>query len=358
MQVRQAIPGWLVSLVFHATVLTALALTMQPPKLIGNPNADPRDVGAYFESGADGFPGMPGGGSGEASIQAAPVEGGSGASPNDQPDSSFDDLKVEETPPVALDLPTASSPRIRPGAGAPFEASTRDVRQSIKSRGATSGSGGGRTFGSATSDGGSGGGTGGGTGGGVGTGSGGGGGKGTSFFGQRATGARFLYLLDASGSMQDYGALAVAKAELLASLAQLDAEQQFQVVFYSERCYPMEAPDGRSQFFTATDINRTRASQFVRGISPLEGTRHLEALLTALNYKPDVIFFLTDAGEPRLSAGDLDQIRKRNGEKSQIYAIEFGKHASLNIDSNFLKRLARENRGGYVYRDITQFRKE
>jgi hypothetical protein len=158
--------------------------------------------------------------------------------------------------------------------------------------------------------------------------------------------------------MQDYNALGVAKAELLASLAQLDADQQFQIIFYSEHCYPMVNPDGRSQYFTATDINRTKASQFVRGISPLEGTRHLEALLMALSCNPDVIYFLTDAGEPRLYPADLNRIKKRNNEKAQIHTIEFGKHANLDIDNNFLKKLSRENRGGYVYRDITQFPKK
>lgn len=352
---RLAIPSWLVSLLFHCGVLALLAVSFRQPRLIGNPNADPQAAGVYFESGGDDIPGPPGGGSGEvtATIDSPDAEGTADA---EGTDSSFDDLKVEETPPVKLDLPPVSALRIKPGTGMPVETSAHDARQMFKSSSALSRRGGVLSLGSGTADGGSGGGTGGGSGDGVGNGSGKNGG--TSFFGQRATGVRFLYLLDASGSMQDYNALGVAKAELLASLAQLDTEQQFQVIFYSERCYPMDHPDGRSQYFTATDINRTKASQFVRGISPLEGTRHLEALLMALNYKPDVIFFLTDAGEPRLSAGDLDKIRKRNGEKSQIHTIEFGKHANLNIDSNFLKRLARENRGGYVYRDITQFSKD
>lgn len=332
---RLAVPSWFVSLLFHVGLLAALAVTMRTPVSIGDPDADARQVGIYYRSSNQDLVGLPGAASDDG---AGTDEGVSEASPG-LSIGSFASPKVDENPPVVLDLPTSGSRKIGPGAPIPGEAASRDARQMIKSAGRVSGTG---TSGAV----------------GGGTGGSGSGGGGTTFFGQRATGAKFLYLLDASGSMQDYNSLSVAKAELLASLAQLDDEQQFQIIFYSEHSFPMPHPDGRSQFFTANDVNRTKASQFIRGISPLEGTRHLEALLMALNYNPDVIYFLTDAGEPRLSAADLEQIRKRNGEKAQIHTVEFGKHADLNIESNFVRKLARENRGGYVYRDVTQFRKK
>ncbi|MGE5193829.1 MAG: hypothetical protein ACM3U2_15135, partial [Deltaproteobacteria bacterium] len=82
-----------------------------------------------------------------------------------------------------------------------------------------------------------------------------------------------------------------------------------------------------------------------------------EALLLALSYSPEVIFFLTDAGEPVLYPGDLEKIKKRNNGRSRIFSIEFGKGANLKTD-NFLKKLARENGGAHAYRDVQEFRKK
>jgi hypothetical protein len=185
-------------------------------------------------------------------------------------------------------------------------------------------------------------------------GAGGGRGGGTSFFGHRAVGRRFVYVLDASGSMYEYNAIAVAKAELLASLSQLDENQQFQIIFYNEKCHPMRDSDRKENVFWGTEVNRTRASQFIRNIEPDGGTRHLEALLMALGLGPDVIFFLTDAGEPILYAADLDKIKRRNGGRSSVFTVEFGKGANLRTD-NFLKKLARDNGGAHAYRDVQEF---
>jgi hypothetical protein len=157
--------------------------------------------------------------------------------------------------------------------------------------------------------------------------------------------------------MYDYNAIAVAKAELLSSLEQLDATQQFQIIFYNEKCHPMRGVDGKEQVFWGSDTNRTLASQFIRNIHPDGGTRHVDALLAALAYTPEVIFFLTDAGEPILYPGDLEKIKKRNNGRSRIFTIEFGKGANLKAD-NFLKKLARENGGAHAYRDVQEFRKQ
>jgi Ca-activated chloride channel family protein len=339
------------------TLLVVLQFLMHQPALVGDPNSINRAIGVYFEAGGDGSGDGPGGDSAGEFTATIPGDGVSEGDPDGDPSTQEIAASGEESrdsnhsggvvrsgsgPPVALLLPQISSPRIGlgPGSGLSTGIGQRDGRDFIRSTGTSPGGGSGGT---------------GGNGGGSGKGSGGGG---TSFFGQKAKGERFVYLLDASGSMYDYNAIAVAKAELLASLAQLDADQQFQVIFYSERVYPMVDPGNREQMFHGTDANRTKASQFVRGIQPLEGTRHREALLEALNYSPDVIFFLTDAGEPRLDAADLDRIRRRSNGKARIHCIEFGKGAALNIETNFLKKLARENGGGYTYRDITSFQKE
>ncbi|MFN0056322.1 MAG: vWA domain-containing protein [Planctomycetales bacterium] len=312
-----AVPSWMISLLLHAVLLLLCATTIQPPTRIGDPDAGEREVGLYFnsQSAAQDFPGA--GDAASAGTANAPADSGLSA--------GTDATRLDDAPPVALDLPSREETRLGPGSALPQVGAPTDARQLIKSTGTGTGGAGGEP-----------------------------GGGGTTFFGHQAEGTSFVYVLDASGSMGEHNALGAAKAELLASLAQLQPTQQFQVIFYSEKVYPMVGAGGKPQLFWGTDPHRTRASQFVSGIQPLEGTRHLEALLQALSYNPEVIFFLTDAGEPILYPADLERIKKRNGGRTQIHAVEFGKGANLKAD-NFIKRLARDNGGGYVYRDIQKF---
>ncbi|MGQ0636189.1 MAG: vWA domain-containing protein [Planctomycetaceae bacterium] len=320
-------PSWLLSLVLHGGLLAMLAVTLHRAAPVGSPLGLDREVGIYFGSN-DANSDFPGEGGDAGYVGDAATEEVVASSERSIADA-HDELRVDKRPPVELALPTVRAAGIGPGI-----AMTGDTSAPASSTVRASG-------GSGLGEGGGGGG---------------GGGGGTSFFGARGSGQRFVYVLDASGSMLEYGAIRVAKAELLASLAQLGSDQQFQIVFYNEKNFPMVAPGGKSQLFRGTDANRNLASQFINGVNPDGGTRHLTALLEALNYVPDVIYFLTDAGEPRLEAGDLDRIKRRNNGRTQIHAIEFGKGPQLKAE-NFLKRLARENGGAYVYRDVQQFGK-
>jgi hypothetical protein len=184
------------------------------------------------------------------------------------------------------------------------------------------------------------------------------GGAGTEFFGLRSKGDRFVYVIDASGSMYEHSAIAYAKAELLASVGQLEPPQQFQIVFYNEKAYLMKDAEAQSPLFRATDANRAIAEQFVRGIRPDGGTRHLEALTLALGMNPDTIYFLTDAGEPVLKAADVDTLKRLNKGRTRIHCIEFGKGANLAGELSFISRLASQNGGQYQYRDVTRLGRE
>jgi Ca-activated chloride channel family protein len=174
------------------------------------------------------------------------------------------------------------------------------------------------------------------------------------FFGLKETGTRFVYLLDSSGSMMNHNAIRVAKAELMASLQSLDATQQFQIIFYNTSAQSMTQRSDPEKLYWATDINRTIARQFISGIQPDGGTSHVPAIKKALKFNPEVLFFLTDADEPQLSAAEMDEIHKLNRGGTRIHCVEFGKGPDLSVD-NFLKKLARQNNGLYQYRDVTKF---
>ena len=145
----------------------------------------------------------------------------------------------------------------------------------------------------------------------------------------------------------------VAKTELMASLQNLDASQEFQVIFYNTRPRSMSEFDPSGRIYTATSIHRTLARQFIATVQPDGGTNHMPALRMALSLEPDAIFFLTDADEA-MSAADLDEVARLNRGRSKIYSIEFGKGNELK-HQNFLKRISEQNGGSYRYRDVTQF---
>ena len=178
-------------------------------------------------------------------------------------------------------------------------------------------------------------------------------GKGTArCFGTSGKGRKFVYVFDRSASMGGgaRSTLAFAKKELLNSIQSLSSLQQFQVIFYNETPTVFSA-DGLA---LGDERNKELAKRFLSTIFADGGTDHVAALKKAIQCRPDVIFFLTDADEPRLSAGQLDTIRRLAASTGiQINAIEFGMGPKQGNVSNFIQRLAEQNSGQYIYIDIT-----
>ena len=183
----------------------------------------------------------------------------------------------------------------------------------------------------------------------------------TSIFGSHGTGSKFVYVFDRSNSMNDFDGrpLAGAKRELIASLADLDRIHQFQIVFYNDRLSvfnPHHPYAPRMEFGDAA--TRRRAEEFVQRMEAGGGTEHMAALKLALGMRPDVIFLVTDAGEPRLSAKELEEIARRNERVgATINAIEFGVGPDPG-GTNFLVQLAKQNHGEHVYIDVTKLPSE
>jgi hypothetical protein len=179
----------------------------------------------------------------------------------------------------------------------------------------------------------------------------------TGVFGAEATGNKFVYVFDRSSSMLGFEGrpLQAAKAELLRSLADLGKTQQFQIVFYNDQpsVFNPFAPQQPRMMF-ADERGKSDAENFVIGIDGSGGTKHMEAMRLALNMNPDVIFFLTDAAEPQLTASELEYVASRNDRiGATIHTIEFGS-GPYRGDDNFLVKLARANRGKHVYVDIAR----
>lgn len=177
----------------------------------------------------------------------------------------------------------------------------------------------------------------------------------TRVFNVEGEGSRFVYVFDRSASMEGFGGvspLEAAKAELLASIESLQPMHQFQIIFYNERPWIFNPSGDSGKLPLATPQNKERARKWVRSITPDGGTRHEEALLAAIRLRPDCIFFLTDADDPKLSDGQLEMLRRRAGG-IPIHTIEFGMGPRSGPPS-FLARLAQMTEGNYAYVDITR----
>jgi len=177
----------------------------------------------------------------------------------------------------------------------------------------------------------------------------------TYVFGAKGEGTAFVYVFDRSDSMNGFEGrpLAACKAELIKSLQALQPTHQFQIIFYNTEVTAFNPSLSQTPgVIFATDQNKALAAQFVRQMTASGGTRHMRPLSLALRLAPDVIFFLTDAGEPEMSAADLQSLRKLNSG-TVVHAIEFGAGPNPGGD-NFLARLARQNDGQHIYVDVTR----
>jgi hypothetical protein len=169
----------------------------------------------------------------------------------------------------------------------------------------------------------------------------------TQFFGTQVWGSKFVYVIDRSGSMTHRDRIGAAKRELLASLAKLPPDAQFQVIFYNtDPMLILESTPPKLHF--ATDHNKLRASRGIEALISEGGTEHLRALQLALTLQSDVVFFLTDADD--LRPQDVATATELNKDGAKIHTIEFGLGAAVD-QQNQLRELANQNGGSYRYID-------
>jgi hypothetical protein len=177
----------------------------------------------------------------------------------------------------------------------------------------------------------------------------------TSVFGVTGRGSKFVYVFDRSASMSSFEGrpLSAAKRELLASIDKLGKVHQFQVIFYNHDPHLMSFESGHKPILLfASDDGKQLAHDFIARVIADGGTNHIAALRLALAMQPDVIFFLTDADEPRITQRELAQIRERN-RGATISTVEYGAGPRKSSNS-FLQDLAEQNGGQHKYIDVTQ----
>ena len=160
----------------------------------------------------------------------------------------------------------------------------------------------------------------------------------TSFFGIRARGQFFVYVLDQSGSMIDDDRLTRAKIELRRSVAALQPPQRFEVIFYNDDATPMPGvPVPR----TADQRTKDQLASWLHLIGPDGGTEPRSAVTLALALRPDAVFLLSDGDYPK---GTVEAIARANPRKIPIHCVDL----TGGLAGDHLQRIARDSGGQYA----------
>ena len=172
-----------------------------------------------------------------------------------------------------------------------------------------------------------------------------------SLFGVSAEGRSFVFVIDRSASMGGggLGAIAAASKELEKQLAAITPEQTIQVIAYNQTAVAVEG----GELFPAGEAERKQIVRWVADLAAFGQTEHIRGLTMALKLKPEVVFLLTDGGDRRLRGDELRVVRELAAPRTMIHTIHFGR-GTPNEGAQFLRRLASENRGQYVFIDTNQ----
>lgn len=164
---------------------------------------------------------------------------------------------------------------------------------------------------------------------------------GAEFFGIGGKGGSFVYVVDASGSMNENGKWERARKELIRSIEHLHEHQQFYIIFYNDGWYPMAG----DKPIDATAKQVDRARRWLNRLWPGGGTYPLQALRFALSLEPDAIYFLSDG---RFDPAVIEVLRIENPSSSgqiPIHTIAFVNQETIGI----MRQIARQSGGEFRF---------
>jgi hypothetical protein len=161
-----------------------------------------------------------------------------------------------------------------------------------------------------------------------------------------AVGRSFVLAIDRSQSMGAGGldVLRAAAQELAQQLSSLTPQQSVQVVAYNDAVVYGTGP----HLAAATAEHRAALVAFVAHLPAYGPTEHIRGLLAALKLRPEVLFWLTDGGDPIPDGNQLALVRRLAAGRTQIHCLHFGR-GPADERAGFLQRLARDTGGHYRY---------
>ena len=173
------------------------------------------------------------------------------------------------------------------------------------------------------------------------------------FEGGGMSGRRFAFVIDRSHSMggDGLGVLDEARQELSAAIEGLELNHEFQIIAYHGKTTMITS----RKLLVANDQNKRLVKEFFEGLGAFGATNHFYGLIAGLDLKPDVLVFMTDGGSPVLSPYQLKRVRQMAGNRTELHCIQFGS-GPLQESNNFMKKLAKQNRGSFRYINVHDWR--
>ena len=164
---------------------------------------------------------------------------------------------------------------------------------------------------------------------------------GVSFFGTKAKGNRFVFIIDKSGSMMAQSRFQRAKAELVRTLRSLPPEARFMVYFFSDGFEKLPV----NTMPAAVPENIRMAENWING-RRVGGTTHpVGAIADGFRLQPDTVWLLTDG---RFNRDDqvLNLLRQVNpNAKARINTVAIMDPAGEKV----LKQIAGQHDGTYRF---------
>lgn len=162
-----------------------------------------------------------------------------------------------------------------------------------------------------------------------------------SFFGVKAGGNKFVFVVDSSGSMSQNNRFLRCLNELQRSLSALTYGQQYLVIFFNSSMEAM--PENRLVDSRPEQLKRTL--YWIGNMGVGGGTEPWPALRRAIINKPDAIFFLTDGVFDPAVVGLVDKIQPETKKKIPIHTIAFEDP----VGAKLLEVIAQQSRGEYKF---------
>ena len=177
---------------------------------------------------------------------------------------------------------------------------------------------------------------------------------GAEFFGVKATGNTFVYIVDSSPSMRRDGAFEAARKEIVRSLSSMKPKQRYFISFFGKEIDPMVFESGVLERYPvyAKPENLTKTIDWLSRVQvQKEGLPPNNALAEAIAMQPDGIFLLFD-GDTKV---DVAKFLRRANRSDDILSVGMPKvpiHVVHFFQDEFQKQMrqvAGENGGTYRF---------
>lgn len=160
----------------------------------------------------------------------------------------------------------------------------------------------------------------------------------------------FVIVIDMSGSMEEY---TQPMQETVAKLLEpMKVDHKIQILGFQGESSSPNLPHWQTpyQLISMSDYHKRQAKQYVKKLAQQfgGGTPTLAALEKALDYPSEAIILITD-GAPNGNPNTIIRtITGKNQGQKEIHCIALGEYHKDKKLTDFLQRLAENNRGGFL----------